>query len=526
VAPSRNALLILLSVITLGALAFRLPRLSQRVMHQDEAIHADKCAELWKTHRYDYDPDEYHGPTLNYFTLPVLWLSSAKTYAQTSEWMYRLVPVLFGAALVMLLFLVRDGMRVSEQIAAGVLTAISPAMVYYSRYYIQEMLLVFFTFAAMGCGYRYARSGRWGWCIACGAMLGMMYATKETWVIAAFCMLVALGVALYYTHHVDDWRPVYHTRLRRHALPVAPFILAAVAAIFFSAFFTNWSGPLNAIKTYAVYFGRGKGGSEHNHPTLWYLSLLSWHRYADNPRYPIRFVRSELIIELLALVGILSAMLPAHTGRRIPRRVFGRFLSFYTIAMVIMYSLIPYKTPWCLLGFLHGMILLAGIGAAALIRWTPYLPLKALIALLMLIPVGQLAWQSYDLNFINPANGYINPYVYALPSSNFMDLVKRLNELAAVSPAGRNFRIQVVTKDCWPLPWYLRTFGNVDYWDKELPKPGEAAILIAASPSQDHEVSHALGEDYDSFHYGLRRGVVLSMYVERELWQSFLKHQQ
>src|SRR5438477_217305 len=125
-----------------------------------------------------------------------------------------------------------------------------------------------------------------------------------------------------------------------------------------------------------------------------------------------------------------------------------------------------------------------------------------------------------ELNFVNHTNANINPYVYALPSSNFMDLVKRLNELAFVSPAGRNLRIQVVTKDCWPLPWYLRTFGNVDYWDKELPKPGEAALLIAATPAQDQEIAHALGEEYDSSSYGLRRGVLLRLYVERELWQS------
>ena len=41
-----------------------------------------------------------------------------------------------------------------------------------------------------------------------------------------------------------------------------------------------------------------------------------------------------------------------------------RFLCFYTLLMLVTYSAIPYKTPWCVLGFLHGMILLAGAGAA------------------------------------------------------------------------------------------------------------------------------------------------------------------
>src|SRR5206468_1869687 len=32
-----------------------------------------------------------------------------------------------------------------------------------------------------------------------------------------------------------------------------------------------------------------------------------------------------------------------------------RFLGFYTLLMLLTYSAIPYKTPWCLLGFLRGL---------------------------------------------------------------------------------------------------------------------------------------------------------------------------
>ena len=65
------------------------------------------------------------------------------------------------------------------------LTAISPALVFYSRYYIQETLLVFFTLAAVGCGWRYLRTHRLGWIVAAGASVGMMHATKETWILSA-----------------------------------------------------------------------------------------------------------------------------------------------------------------------------------------------------------------------------------------------------------------------------------------------------------------------------------------------------
>jgi hypothetical protein len=75
-----------------------------------------------------YDPVEYHGPTLNYFTLPVVWGSGAKTYEQTTEATYRMVTVLFGVGLILLLGLVVDGLGWAEVLCAGGLIASSPAM--------------------------------------------------------------------------------------------------------------------------------------------------------------------------------------------------------------------------------------------------------------------------------------------------------------------------------------------------------------------------------------------------------------
>jgi predicted membrane-bound mannosyltransferase len=43
-----------------------------RPVHTDEAVHSIKFKGLWEDGKYRYDPDEYHGPTLYYATLP-LW---------------------------------------------------------------------------------------------------------------------------------------------------------------------------------------------------------------------------------------------------------------------------------------------------------------------------------------------------------------------------------------------------------------------------------------------------------------------
>ena len=59
----------LMLIAVAGALALRIPSLDRRPMHGDEAVHAIKFNDLWVSGQYHYDPDEYHGPTLNYFSL-------------------------------------------------------------------------------------------------------------------------------------------------------------------------------------------------------------------------------------------------------------------------------------------------------------------------------------------------------------------------------------------------------------------------------------------------------------------------
>ena len=140
-------------------MAFSKWRLGERPMHTDEAVHAVKFGLLYDTGRYVYNPKEFHGPTLYYFSLPFVWLSGAHSYAEIrNEVPLRLTPVLFGAGLIALVLFVSDGIGRVAAVCAAVLTAVSPAMAFFSRHYVQEMLLVFFTFCLIAAGWRYART--------------------------------------------------------------------------------------------------------------------------------------------------------------------------------------------------------------------------------------------------------------------------------------------------------------------------------------------------------------------------------
>jgi len=532
----------LIVVVTAGAFAFRLPRLEQRPMHTDEAVHAVKLGILLDTGTYTYNPREYHGPTLYYFSLPFVWLSGAHSFADMdSEIPMRLVPVVFGAGLVLLLLLTADGIGRPAAVCAGVLTAVSPAMVFYSRYYIQEMLLVFFTFAAMAAAWRYIRSRHLGWALGAGACIGFMYATKETWAIALGCMLAAAVLTAVWNRKMrpqasreappesngGEKKPNENPLFRSWHVAAAVAVALVVAVLCLTVALTQPRAILDSLRTYVQYVQRAATGDSstsgpalHNHPWHYYIRMLVFAKYGPGPWW------SEALIIALALIGIGDTLTKRGLSRlddsleTVP--VFSRFLVLYTVLMTVVYSVIPYKTPWCMLGFLHGMILMAGMGTAAVYQRLPNGMLKSVWTILLILGAGHLGIQAHRSSFVFHSDPR-NPYVYAQTSTDLLKLVNRAEQIAEVHPDGHNMLIRIIVpeSDYWPLPWYFRRFTRVGYWDTVPDEPD--AALIVAGPAVEPRLDGALRDSYQKEYFGLRPHVLLLTYVRSDLWDQFIE---
>jgi uncharacterized protein (TIGR03663 family) len=513
----------LLLLVGAGAFLFRVPKLTLRPMHTDEAVHADKLRILLEENLYEYNAHEYHGPTPYYVSLPILWAMGVKEYRDIpDEFPLRIVPVLFGTGLILLLLLFRDAMGQRAAVCAGLLTAVSPVMVFYSRYYIQEMLLVFFTFGAIVAGWRYTRSQRFGWALAAGACLGLMHATKETCVLAYGSLVGAWICTALWSRWLEGRRFELRSYFRNLHLVGAIKVAAVVSILCLTGFWSNPKATIESVMTYVVYVQRAltgnsstNGANLHDHPWYYYLQLLLF--FKNDPK----FWWSEALVVGLSLVGMVKAL-----KRQVACEAnfyLLRFLAFYTILMTIVYSIIPYKTPWCLLGFYHGMILLAGVGAVAIYRRLPRWWIKVPVVALFLVGVGHLGVQAYRANFRFPADQR-NPWVYGHTSTPFLKLVKRMNELAAVYPGGYDtLMIQAMApgSDYWPLPWYLRRFEIKGFYGELWPPPYGPVVI--AGEAYTEELDQRLGDAYVRESHGLRPDVLLSVYIERGLWEKFLK---
>ncbi|MDH3583790.1 MAG: TIGR03663 family protein, partial [Phycisphaerae bacterium] len=476
-----------------------------------------RAATLWEEGSYRYDPQRFHGPTLPYLTIPLLKLSSADSFDATSEKHYRAVALLFGLALVFLTALLARELGWPAALAAALLCAVSPALVFFSRYYIHEMLLAVFSFAAILAGGAYGRRPGFAAAATCGLCLALMHATKATCVIAFFAMAVALIVARLTSGQKDTDRVFPWPRPTHFLAGVGAALVAWL--VLYSSFFTHWPGLLDSLTTFKTYFARGTASessalhAHHTHPWHWYLGLLAYHRPRPGPWF------SEAPILVLGAIGLVVGL----WGRGLRREhiPFARFMAVYTLVLIVVYSAIPYKTPWTMLSFVHGLVILAGIGVATLLHWCRTPVPRCVVALVLALGLAHLAQQSWRVNFRFHSDSR-NPYVYAHPTRDVRRLAKRAEQIADVHPEGRAMTIQVLDGDnYWPLPFYLRQFSNVGYWKTDIPAKLDGAMIITDMQHQD--AIDDLLPDHQLEHYGLRPNAQRAVYIPKQLWERFIE---
>lgn len=430
-----------LLALLLGA-ALRIPLLEQRPMHADEAIQADRLGTLLESRTLHYDPTEYHGPALALSSLPGAWLAGADRHAELRERTVRAAPVLFGLVAV----LIAAGIGARRGAAAGAVaaafTALSPGLVYFSRYYIPEMLLVCFSAALLYCCIRSIETPQLLWPLLAGASAGLMFAAKETAVLSFAAVICAYAAV-------------------RPKLPWSHAAAGGLAAIAVAAALYTPARIFDAVLSLIAYAERGLAPQLHAHP---------WHYY-----FVVLLQSGDLFFLLLAFSAVPLAR---------ARDTLARFLFVYSTVLTLAYCLLPYKTPWCALGFLHGWILLAALGVS---RAPRKLRLAALVVMM------GLAVQSWRLAFPLAAQP-INPYAYAHTLPEIYALLHRIEAAAASHPDGPNLHIDVVTaENLWPLPWYLRRYPNVMWW-REAPPADKQAPLLLVSPAMEEVVAQRLYE--------------------------------
>ncbi|NQZ57127.1 MAG: TIGR03663 family protein [Lentisphaeraceae bacterium] len=516
--------LIFAALLCLG-LFLRLKDIDTRPMHGDEANQAATFQKLFESGEYTYEARDYHGPTLYYLTVPFVKICGLVDFAAAQKWHFRGLTVFFMMLTAFASFLFKDILGRRGIVIFTGLLMISPAMVFYSTYYIQESLLLCFSAFFMGAVWRYLNENSWRWALFAGISLGLMHATKETFVLAifSFCCVLVLARIKCASFSLSE-------NYKKHLLVfVVSTLLVSVS--FYSSFFRNCSGPVDSVMSFFSHIHRAAGeeGAFPEHMTQGAGHTKPWHYYLHNivGHYPRKYSStvkdiwrnnsarpiSEVVFLLLTLLGTFNFY---KQKKSLPRRFYFLLLC-YSAILFLLYSAIPYKTPWCMLSFLYGFIFCATLAIGELIKM-PKSVFRFLGIIAVLFFSIDLCRQSAMINSENFAASQRNPYVYSHSVPAVEDLAESIVKLSNVD--GRKFEMPIhfLTTDYWPMPWYLKRFQKMGYWEKRLPQFSLDELPIVITTPDREELCRRLENTHQMELFGRMPGKFLAVFYRRDLW--------
>ena len=170
------------------AFGLRFFDLGTRALHHDESIHAQWSWSLLQG-SYRHSP-VFHGPFYYHIQGLVFFLFGANDYTS------RVSAAVFGSALVALPLLLRRKLGPAGTLAAVAFIALSPTLVYYSRFFREDIYMAFFTMLMVAAMWRYNEEGRDRWLYLLAAGFTGNVLTKEGAFLAIAVFLVYLDLHL------------------------------------------------------------------------------------------------------------------------------------------------------------------------------------------------------------------------------------------------------------------------------------------------------------------------------------------
>ena len=186
-------------ILLLAALALRMWELDGRVMHYDEAIHLFYSWRLSNFEGFVHSP-WMHGP----FQIEVVAL--LLKVVGDSDFVARLAYVLFGTALVGLPYFLRDGLGRSGALLTGVMLAVSPSLLYFSRFGRNDIIMAVLAVSLFALLWSYVNNPRNRYLYLTSALLAIAFATKESsYIITVIFGALAFLLALPYSRLPGLW---------------------------------------------------------------------------------------------------------------------------------------------------------------------------------------------------------------------------------------------------------------------------------------------------------------------------------
>src|SRR4051812_25534723 len=235
------------------AAALRFFLLGIKPPHFDEGINGWFIDQMTKSGFYRYDPTNYHGP-LHFYVLFLF-----QSLLGRNIWALRLPVVIVSITCVWLTLNFEPllGRRISRW--AALLMAVSPGFVFYGRYSIHEVWMLFFSMLMILGLLGLWRFGTRGYLWCAGIALTGMILTKETYVIHLSCAALAV-LATWITTLL--WEPSRATKALKRS--IHQDIVLLLSSLIIVSFFLPWGAMGDSVVSGPHLYQLGSAGQ-----TVW-----------------------------------------------------------------------------------------------------------------------------------------------------------------------------------------------------------------------------------------------------------------
>jgi uncharacterized protein (TIGR03663 family) len=558
------------AAITALATFLRFYWLVLKPMHHDEGVNGFFLISLFREGIYKYDPSNYHGPTLYYISLAFTKLFGLNTISVRSS------VAVFGVLIVVLVFFLKDYIGKIGSLAAALLLALSPGMVFISRYFIHEILFVFFSFGIVISVLYFIEKRKAGiFAIAAMAFLLLICFLPNvlslantfgednptlTWFIRIILFAVEAVLVFLVMRMLLAWnegRAIY-------------LMLASASAVLLfatkeTAFITIGTMAIACVcvwiwrKIYKAAFGEPKQNDlepvelnwanfrarlgDRSDLTLLIAAISVVFIYIGVLFFSSFFTYAEGVVGAFKAYAIwtktgnkdhtmhgwfgyfkwgkqleLPIFLLAAAGTLVAfvkaRHRFAMFTGLWALGLLLAYSIIPYKTPWLALSFILPMCIIGGYAINELLTNKDVI-IRALGGLVLLLAAGILGYQTYVLNF-QKYDDDSQAYVYAHTRRGFHDLLAQIDYYANKSGKGKDVSVEIVSPEYWSMPWYMREHPKAVFHGTLIDT--STSEMIVASMAQKNELNRRYAANYKHVGtYPLRPGVDLILLVRKDL---------
>ena len=449
--------------------------------HFDEGINGWFADQMTANGYYRYDPTNYHGP-LHFYAV---FLS--QTLFGREVWALRLPAVIAGLLAVWAMLRFREFFGLGVSRLAALAMALSPAFVFYGRYSIHESWQVLFSILLFHGVLGLWQNGTRRHLFTLAAGVAGMILTKETYVLHIGCLAIA-ALTLWIYQMIVPSRPVWpvaRQQWTRDDAILAGGVTVLVVVFFYSGTFRDFRALSGLYETFQAWVSTGVKSGGHEKTGYDLAGPFNWYWVYLMARY-----------EWPALAGLIACLRYIF-----PSDARYRYTAIMAGGTLLAYSLIPYKTPWCVISMLWPFYLVLGgvlrewAGRAGRDRvWLAASPLLA-----------ASLYMTVQLNFFRFTDDS-EPYVYVQTYKDIERLTEPVLAFAKSEPDGFQLEGVIMLDSYYPLPWIFGDFTRVGYFKKDAPPARWDADFLVIESAQASEAERNFKDSYHKFPFRLRSG--------------------